>query len=160
MIHVSSNYLDFEISYPLSKSMNNPTVAIVTGTSRGIGEAIVRSLATNPPRVPLVVYATSRMGVELDLKPAAGVEVNYLQLDIADIASVRDLYGIISHTHDCIDALINNAGVNLDDKYSPENVRTTLDTNARGTLGVSSYAVLPKTQLKDSVRCVKPSFLC
>ena len=127
---------------PLSKEMNAPTVAIVTGTSRGIGEAIVRSLATDPPRVPLVIYAASRKGVNLHLKPAAGVDVNYMELDIANPASIHDLCGTISQTHNAIDTLINNAGVNLDDKYSPENVRTTLDTNTRGTLGVR-FCVAP-----------------
>lgn len=37
--------------------------------------------------------------------------------------------------------LINNAGVNVDDAYSAENVRVTLDTNVRGTLQVS-FAVV------------------
>jgi len=37
-----------------------------------------------------------------------------------------------------VDVLINNAGVNFDDDYTPQNVKTTLDTNVRGTLRVSS----------------------
>lgn len=32
--------------------------------------------------------------------------------------------------------LINNAGVNLDDKFNPENAKTTLDVNYRGTLNM------------------------
>ena len=116
--------------------MTSQTVTIVTGTSRGIGEAIVRSLATRPPTVPLLVYAASRKGISLDLKPATNVKVNYLKLDITDSASIRSLYETISRKHDSVDVLINNAGVNLDDRYNPENVRATLDTNVRGTLRV------------------------
>ncbi|KAI9724601.1 MAG: putative secondary metabolism biosynthetic enzyme [Chrysothrix sp. TS-e1954] len=110
------------------------TVAIVTGTSRGIGEAIVRLLATEPPKVPLVIYAASRKGVKLDVKPAADVEVNYQKLDIADTSTIGQLFDEVTRKHKNIDVLINNAGVNMDDRYSPQNVRTTLNTNVRGTL--------------------------
>ena len=125
--------------------MTSPIVAIVTGTSRGIGEAIVRSLATRPPTIPLLVYAASRKGIPLDLKPATDVKVSYLKLDIADSRSIRALYETISQKHDSIDVLVNNAGVNLDDQYSPENVRATMNTNARGTLRVRFYQHIPVT---------------
>jgi carbonyl reductase 1 len=35
-----------------------------------------------------------------------------------------------------LDVLINNAGLNLDDKFSPENVSKTLDVNYHGTIAV------------------------
>lgn len=116
--------------------MTRPTVAIVTGANRGIGEAIVRCLATEPPHVPLTLYATSRKGASLDLKPAADVEVHYHKLEISDSASIHRLYDTIESKHDRVDVLINNAGVNMNDKYNPETVKTTLDTNVRGTLQV------------------------
>lgn len=42
-----------------------------------------------------------------------------------------------------VDALINNAGVNLDDKYTVENVKMTLKTNYEGTLEVCLPLLLP-----------------
>ena len=94
-------------------------------------------MADQPPRLPLTIYATSRKGIDLDLKPSPDVQVLYPKLDIASHTSVQNLYRAIKDEHGTVDALINNAGVNLEDDYSAENVRTTLDTNVRGTLRVS-----------------------
>ncbi|KAL9114360.1 MAG: hypothetical protein Q9187_007496, partial [Circinaria calcarea] len=58
----------------------------------------------------------------------------YPKLDIADQSSIRGLADQINKEHNGCDVLINNAGVNLDDEYSAENVKKTLDTNYRGTL--------------------------
>lgn len=44
---------------------------------------------------------------------------------------------MIQQEHPHVHVLINNAGVNLDQEYSPANVKTTLETNYRGTLIVS-----------------------
>ena len=61
----------------------------------------------------------------------------YPKLDIADRSSVENLASSVKEKHGVVDILINNAGVNVDDEYSPENVKVTLDTNVRGTLQVS-----------------------
>lgn len=44
---------------------------------------------------------------------------------------------MIQQEHAHVHVLINNAGVNLDQEYSPANVKTTLETNYQGTLIVS-----------------------
>lgn len=86
----------------------------------------------------MILYATSRKGVNLGLKPTSrDTQIRYPKLDITDKASIDNLAENIKTEHGGCDVLINNAGVNLDDKYSPNNVRLTLDTNYRGTLHVS-----------------------
>ena len=94
---------------------------------------------------PLVLYATSRKGENLGLRTSANTQVRYPQLDIADPRSIENLANSIKHDHEVVDVLINNAGVNLDnisnpDDFNPRNVKTTLDTNVRGTLHVSLAA--------------------
>jgi len=135
--------------------MSSPIIAIVTGAvslppptshlpillthpqqNRGIGHAICTSLAPSFS-CPLLLYATSRKGENLGFKPSSpSITINYPALDIADPRSVRSLAETIKQEHKGLDVLINNAGVNLDDRYSPENVKATLDTNYRGTLDV------------------------
>ena len=68
---------------------------------------------------------------------ASETQVKYPVLDIADSSSIQSFVKDIKRDHDVVDVLINNAGVNADDQYSPENVKLTLDTNVRGTLQVS-----------------------
>ena len=85
---------------------------------------------------PLILYATSRKGEDLGFKSSSKTQLKYPRLDIANPSSVKELADAIKKNHDGLDVLINNAGVNLDDQYSPENVKSTLDTNYRGTLNV------------------------
>lgn len=49
---------------------------------------------------------------------------------------------IKSSDHTPVKVLINNAGVNLDDNFNPDNAKTTLDVNYRGTLNMCQ-AIIP-----------------
>ena len=108
--------------------------------NRGIGEAIVRKLAKES-RDRFILYATSRKGIDLGLETAPEMQVVYQRLDIADTSSIKNFVNLIQKEHRSVDVLVNNAGVNLDDNYSLENVKITLDTNVRGTLQVSHETV-------------------
>jgi carbonyl reductase 1 len=68
---------------------------------------------------------------------ASDTQIRYPALDIADLGSIRNLAEAIHQDHGAIDVLINNAGVNLDNNYTPENVKATLDANVRGTRHMS-----------------------
>ena len=86
----------------------------------------------------MLLYATSRKGEDLGFKSSSTkTQIKYPSLDIASSNSINELANTIKRDHDGLDVLINNAGANLDDQYSPEKVKTTLDTNYRGTLKVS-----------------------
>ena len=105
--------------------------------------------ATNAPSqrdisslTSMISDATSRQGTDLGLKTAKETKVLYPKLDIADPASIQAFAKSIEKDKHTVNVLINNAGVNLDDDYTPENVKATLDTNVRGTLQVSSYPII------------------
>jgi len=104
--------------------------------NRGIGSAIAQTVASTF-RGPLILYATSRKGIDIGFSKSSETQIKYPKLDITDEESVRSLGEKIMKDHGSVDVLINNAGVNLDDEYSAENVKLTLDTNVRGTLLVS-----------------------
>lgn len=72
----------------------------------------------------------------MKFKTASDINVEYPKLDIADSSSIKNFAKTIREKHSNVDVLINNAGVNVDDEYSAENVKVTLDTNVRGTLQV------------------------
>ena len=72
----------------------------------------------------------------MKFKTASETRVEYPILDIADSKSVQSFAKKIQEKHGHVGVLINNAGVNLDDNYSPENVKDTLNINVRGTLDV------------------------
>ncbi|MCJ1281436.1 hypothetical protein MMC26_000755, partial [Xylographa opegraphella] len=102
--------------------------------NRGIGEAICQTIASNAQQ-PMILYATSRKGMNLGIKVASSdTQIEYHKLDITDPVSIDNLANLIKKAHGGCDVIINNAGINVDDQYSPQNVKLTLDTNYRGTL--------------------------
>jgi carbonyl reductase 1 len=62
-------------------------------------------------------------------------------LDITDKTQIQALVDKIKKDQGGVDVLINNAGVNLDDDYSLETAKQTLETNYKGTLEVSGESL-------------------
>jgi len=83
-------------------------VAIVTGGYSGIGVETVRGLAAAGAKV--IVPARNREKATGNLADVAG-DVTIMDMDLADIASVRAFADEFDKAHDRLDLLICNAGV-------------------------------------------------
>lgn len=84
-------------------------VAVVTGGSRGIGEAIIGLFAKN--RAIAVNGDISVKSEELTQRPDGVYEI---RLDVSDKEQVRRAFGQIAKRLGRIDILVNNAGINND----------------------------------------------
>lgn len=88
-------------------------IAAVTGANSGIGFEIARALARKGAKVVMACRnmerATAAVGRIRGENLSGRVEV--LQLDLADLASVRDFARAFRAAYDRLDLLINNAGV-------------------------------------------------
>lgn len=84
-------------------------VAIVTGASKGIGEATAEMLA----RKGYITYFVSRAGnpSKCQLLTKEGFEAHSLQYDLSDEKNVQKLVKDIEAKHGQIDALVNCAGI-------------------------------------------------
>jgi 3-oxoacyl-[acyl-carrier protein] reductase len=120
-------------------------VAIVTGASRGIGEAIARKLARDGAKI-IVNYA--RNG-ELAEKVAseiryAGGQAVAVQADLSDPGQIPELFEVARLAYGRLDILVNNAGVSeLDtplEKITVEHYARQFDLNVRGLLLASKLA--------------------
>jgi len=89
--------------------MGDKQVAVVTGASRGIGQAIALEMAG----AGYHVVGISRTCCEAFTKSieAKGVESMALQADISDLDRHRELVDQIDQRFGRIDLLVNNAGV-------------------------------------------------
>lgn len=105
-------------------------IVIVTGSNRGLGQAICRFLAQTSHDPPLKIYATSREAVSLDIKPLHNNLIHFEKLDITSTSSIQSL---ISKINSPVDILINNAAVALDREYSYDNAVRTFEVNYRAT---------------------------
>jgi len=108
---------------------------IVTGASRGIGEAIARDLAAADYDLALVARSAAKL-------EALATELNGETTCMAlpgDISDWDDVQRIVAAAHEKFGALfglVNNAGITRDGllmRMSPENWQAPLDVNLNGT---------------------------
>ena len=140
--------------------MKNERVALVTGANKGIGFEVARQLA----RKGFAVYLGARnidagRAAAENLRPDG--EVTFLEIDIADAKSVRRAAEEFSRQADCLDLLVNNAGIIVDDDQNaltitPEIFESTLRTNALGPWLVTQ-AFLPLLKKSTAPRIVNVS---
>lgn len=120
-------------------------VAVVTGTSTGLGISIAIQLAKSGYKV----FATMRNLAKRDQLDTqvkeAGVDVNVMQLDVVDTDSVdRCIQDILQQTGR-IDLLVNNAGagfVRTTEQATEEEIHWVMDVNFHGVVRCIK-AVLP-----------------
>jgi NAD(P)-dependent dehydrogenase (short-subunit alcohol dehydrogenase family) len=110
-------------------------VAIVTGSSSGIGLETALYLAEND----FMTYATMRNPNKASdiLKPAQlkGLPLKVLHLDVTDDTSVNQAIHYIEKNENRIDLLVNNAGYTqfgAAEDLSPEEIQAQFDTNVFG----------------------------
>jgi NAD(P)-dependent dehydrogenase (short-subunit alcohol dehydrogenase family) len=84
-------------------------VAVVTGASRGIGEAIARRLAADGFSIVLVSRSGERLAELANELPEPGRHVAQV-CDLGDSASVSSLAEKLRGSYPSIDAIVNNAG--------------------------------------------------
>jgi NAD(P)-dependent dehydrogenase (short-subunit alcohol dehydrogenase family) len=87
-------------------------VSIVTGANSGIGRATAIHLAAQGHRVFGTVRSADKAGKLLSMAADHGVELELVELDIADDESVRAGFArVLEATDGVVDVLVNNAGV-------------------------------------------------
>ena len=115
-------------------------VALITGTSRGLGQYFARALA----RAGADIAITSRNKATLSLFSEEvrhlGRKSHSVDLDVRDYESIQNAVSAIEEHFGHIDILVNNAGCNirkaaLDVTWDDWN--TVLDTNLRGSFFVA-----------------------
>lgn len=89
----------------------NQPVAVVTGANSGIGRATAIHLASTGSRVFGTVRSVGKADKLRAMASDAGVEIELVELDIADDASVAAGFEQILSEAGRVDHLVNNAGV-------------------------------------------------
>ena len=126
--------------------MSNPLfdltgqVALITGTSRGLGQYFARALANAGADLILTSRKRETLASFEDEIKALGRRVVSLELDVRDEASIRNMAAEAEAAVGQIHILVNNAGCNvrkpaLDVNWDDWNL--VLDTNLRGSFFVA-----------------------
>ena len=92
--------------------MNKDKVIIVTGGSRGIGENIVRGLATEGYKIILNYNKSEEQAkkIKQDLSEQ-NIQIDIFKADVTKREEVKSLIKFCIEKYGKIDVLINNAGI-------------------------------------------------
>lgn len=122
------------------------STVLITGASRGLGRALAEAFANAGWELVLCARGRDDLAALAGELEAAGTEVEWAALDVADEAAVRALVTRSEARFGAVDVLINNASLlghrrSLIDQALDE-WRSVLDVNLTGAL-VATQAVLP-----------------
>jgi NAD(P)-dependent dehydrogenase (short-subunit alcohol dehydrogenase family) len=136
-------------------------VALVTGANRGIGFAIARQLARAELTVIMGCRDEGQGAAARDRLTGMGLDVHASRLDVTDATTVQSAVAHIADRFGRLDALVNNAGIQIDAhtgilELDPGLLHNTLETNVYGPL-LLSQACLPVMRRHDYGRIVNIS---
>ncbi len=121
-------------------------VALVTGASQGIGEAIAKRLAAQGATVVCAARTLRNLQVVANAITEAGGKADVVVADLADTASVRAAIAATVERHGAIHILVNNAGITRDKlliQMKEEDWDAVLDTDLKGAWAAVQAATKP-----------------
>lgn len=136
------------------KLLNNK-VAIVTGASRGIGEAIALKLAEHGANIAFT-YVSDNSGpkaaaLEEKLK-SLGVKAKAYQSNAGDFAQCEALVNDVVKEFGAIDICVNNAGISKDNlllRLSNEQWDDVINTNLKSVYNMTKQVIRPMMKAKS-----------
>ncbi|MCM1487729.1 MAG: 3-oxoacyl-ACP reductase FabG [Firmicutes bacterium] len=139
---------------------NTEKVALITGSSRGIGKACALKLAEKGFDIA-VNYNSNQDAADKTAEEiiAMGRRAVAIKADTSDLKQVRDMFRTAFNELGSIDVLVNNAGV-VNDAYllmlNAESLQKSLDINIKGYFNCAQQAAL-KMMKKHSGRIINIS---
>lgn len=131
-------------------------VWLVTGTSSGLGRALVRAVADHGERVVATARDTAAIA---DLAALAPDRIRTVRLDVTDAESIRAAVAAAEAAFGRIDVLVNNAGYSLlgaFEELGEGELREIFETNVFGPMALAR-AVLPGLRRRGSGHIVQMS---
>lgn len=120
-------------------------IAVITGTSTGLGASTAIKLASEGYRVYATMRDLSKSAALEEATKAAGTSIQIRQLDVSDAASIQACIDAIIATEGKIDIFINNAGAGFaktTEHATAEEIEWVFDVNTLGVIRCVK-AVLP-----------------
>ncbi len=121
-------------------------VAVVTGASRGIGEAIAHALAKQGRHVVCVARNADKLEEVATAIVEAGGDASVKTCDMSDAEAITGLIESVAKEHGRLDILVNNAGITRDNlllRMTDEEFDEVIQTNLRGVFVACRAALRP-----------------
>lgn len=127
-------------------------ISIVTGGSRGIGEAIVLKLAENGSDVAFTYVSSEDKAKEVEEKAKAfGVRAMAYKSNAASYEDCESLVSEVNKEFGTIDICINNAGISKDNlllRMTQEQWDEVIETNLKSVFNMTKQVIRPMMKAK------------
>lgn len=136
--------------------MSGKRVAIITGSSRGIGRGIALALAEHGWRIVINYHSNSEAAAKTRADVTArGGEALLVQADTGDLASLEKLVDGTLAQYGRVDMLVNNAGVAPRQRRdilqtTPESYDEVMAINLRGPFFLTQRVAREMVRLRDA----------
>jgi 3-oxoacyl-[acyl-carrier protein] reductase len=119
-------------------------VALVTGSTRGIGRAVATALATAGARVAVTGRDLSKaQEAAVEMAAATGADVRGFAADVSDVAQATALVEAVEKEFGSLDILVNNAGLTRDNlmmRLKDDDWDAVINANLRGAFATCRAA--------------------
>jgi 3-oxoacyl-[acyl-carrier protein] reductase len=134
------------------KLLENKT-ALITGASRGIGEAIALKFAEHGANIAFTYLSSTEKANALEAKLAAmGVKAKGYKSDAGDYAASETLAADIMKEFGAIDICVNNAGISRDNlllRMTPEQWDEVMQANLKSVFNLTKQVIKPMMKARS-----------
>ena len=128
-------------------------VALVTGGSRGLGEAIVRTFAAKGAKVMFTYVASRERAEKLEKSlQSEGADVTAIVSDASSFVQSESLIQSVLDKYERLDILVNNAGITRDNlilRMTEGDWDNVMETNLKSVFNLSKHAIRPMLRQKS-----------
>ena len=131
-------------------------IALITGSSQGIGKAIAIKLALSGIKIALNDVESQKPKLEETKKQIRklGHEAEYFLADVSNLDEVAEMIKEIENKFGSLNILVNNAGITQDRtlmKMTPDEWKKVIDVNLTGVFNCTKSALSLITQTKGKI---------
>lgn len=134
------------------KLLENKT-ALITGGSRGIGEAIVLKFAEHGANIAFTYLSSDEKAKALEQKVTdMGVKAKAYKSDAADYAAAEALANDVVKEFGAIDICVNNAGISRDNlllRISPDQWDEVMNANLKSVFNLTKHVMRPMMKARS-----------
>jgi 3-oxoacyl-[acyl-carrier protein] reductase len=150
----NENHNDISVYLILIIMLLTGKVALITGGSRGIGEALVRTFVAQGAKVAFTYVSNASAERAMAMVAALGENAKAYQSDAGDYAQAEQLIAAVVKDFGKLDVLVNNAGITRDTlmlRMTEQQWDEVIQTNLKSVFNLTKHCLKPMLRSGGSI---------